>query len=141
MFAELAITLALRATEAVRPTAVLIPPACATVDPVRFPCPPTPGIVVETFQDPLPAVTEDDPGWDCRLQGNRVCGVGSDPVHPESVTVYGVPVDSLDTAHALSLVFGSALGIGSDSGLMFDAETMNRLIDAGAAARAAADQA
>jgi hypothetical protein len=25
-----------------------------------------------------PGLTEDSPGWDCRIHGNRVCGPGND---------------------------------------------------------------
>lgn len=33
-------------------------------------------LVLVNLDDPpqRPAVTEDDPGWDCHTQGNRVCG-------------------------------------------------------------------
>lgn len=67
-------------------SAVLIEPLCATTDPVRFPCP---AGVPTTIVVP----TEDSPSWDCRYDGNGVCGVGHDPNHPDSWTVDGVPVD------------------------------------------------
>lgn len=151
MFSEIAIAFALRAAEA---TARTIPPACATIDATAFPCPD--GTVVQTFTDPMPSIemdtdgvvrtyyppaeTEDDPGWDCRTQGNHVCGVGYDPDHPGNPTVYGVPVDTLRQAQALSCIIGSALGTGSDSCLYFDGPTMNVLIDTGAAMRGQADR-
>lgn len=68
MFAELAITLALRATEAA--TRAVGPVGCATADPVRFPCPPTPGIVVETFADPHPCGDPLSPDFDYCVNPN-----------------------------------------------------------------------
>lgn len=162
---DLAIRLGILAVASCAPVnSVGPPPATAStsttvvetfVDPMPSPIPSTPVSVTEgqvlepitsstwttLVPDRLPTDTmEDSPDFDCRFHGDRVCGVGHDPVFPHLVTVYGVPTDSLERAHALSLVIGSALGIGSDSGVYFAPEDMNRLIDAGAAARAVADE-
>lgn len=72
----------------IAPTAVLIGPVCATADPTAFPCP---AIPVAPLLEQATALAEDDPGWDCRTNGNGVCGYGYDPAYPGSWTVDGLP--------------------------------------------------
>lgn len=38
-----------------------------------------PGEAGITPRSAAPALQEDDPGWDCRTMGNRVCGVSRQP--------------------------------------------------------------
>lgn len=81
---------------------------------------------------------EDSPGFDCRFHGDHVCGVGFDPVFPHLPTVYGVPVNTLDGAHALSVVIGATLGVGSSAVVSFSPEEVAKLTAAAEVARAAA---
>lgn len=45
-----------------------------------------------------PAVTEDDPGWDCRVQGDRVCGPTNDQGMPAGLYSNGSLVAAWEPA-------------------------------------------
>jgi hypothetical protein len=39
---------------------------------------------------PPPVITEDSPGWDCRVHGNQICGPTNDQGVPAGVYGQGV---------------------------------------------------